>query len=132
MMRIGMRQFKTYGRGSAAPVYVTLLNIKEYCIKPTNAKQTKKEVDWVPHSLDGLKFNVDGSARGKPGPTGMCGVLRDANGKILCIFSLNINTQDSNKAEVLAIHKACELYASKPSLVGKNIMIANDSMVTAS
>ena len=36
--------------------------------------------------MDNLKFNVDGSARGNPGPAGIRGVLRDSKGKVLFVL----------------------------------------------
>lgn len=44
--------------------------------------------------MDNLKFNVDGSARGNPGPAGIRGVLRDSKGKLwfvlVSLFCLGI------------------------------------------
>lgn len=53
-----------------------------------------------------LKFNVDGEAKGKPGPAGWWGALRDYKGVILCTFSKNVGIRESNEAEVLAILEA--------------------------
>ena len=44
-------------------------------------QKRKKIKDWSPPLNDSLKFNVDGSSRGKPGHSGIGGVLRDGNGK---------------------------------------------------
>ncbi|KAK2638844.1 hypothetical protein Ddye_026639 [Dipteronia dyeriana] len=87
---------------------------------------------WSPPHFDLLKFNVDGLSMGMPGPTGIGGVLRDFNGKVLCIFSIYIGIQDSNMAEVAAILKACELCASNPTLADNKITIASDSKVVIS
>ena len=35
---------------------------------PNEIKVSKRNIDWEPSSPDFLKFNVDGSARGKPEP----------------------------------------------------------------
>ncbi|KAK3231064.1 hypothetical protein Dsin_002945 [Dipteronia sinensis] len=86
-------------------------------------------VKEVPPMSDRLKFNVDGSAIGKPGPAGVGGVLRDSNGKVLCMFSLFVGNQDSNSAEVLAIEKACQLCISNPRLMGRKFDIVSDSKV---
>lgn len=76
-----------------------------------------------------LKFNVDGSTIGKPGPAGIGGVLQDCNGKVLCVFSNFIGIRNSYAAEVAAIHKACSFCVSVPSLVDRNIEIVSDSKV---
>ncbi|KAK3227718.1 hypothetical protein Dsin_007580 [Dipteronia sinensis] len=70
-------------------------------------------MDWSPPSLNGLKFNVDGSARGKPDLAGIGGVLRDF--------------RDSNTAKILSIHRASAIFAFRPDFVGKEIVIASDS-----
>ena len=38
-------------------------------------------------SIESLKFNVDGSSKGKSGLAGIGGVLRDCSGKVKAIFS---------------------------------------------
>ena len=81
---------------------------------------------------DGLKFNVDGSARGKPGPAGIGGVLRISDGKILCLFSTYVGIKDSNTAEILALHRACDLCSSNASLKGRDVVFASDSKTEVS
>ncbi|KAK2635640.1 hypothetical protein Ddye_030432 [Dipteronia dyeriana] len=63
----------------------------------------------------------DGSVLGNPGPAGIGGVLRDCDGKVLCMFSCYVRIHDSNSAELIAIHKACALCVISPSFV--NIII---------
>ena len=43
----------------------------------------KKVFSWAPPIEGVLKFNVDGAARGKPGPSGIGGVLRNSEGFVL-------------------------------------------------
>ncbi|KAK2651641.1 hypothetical protein Ddye_011497 [Dipteronia dyeriana] len=83
-------------------------------------------------SGDKLKFNVDGSPRGRPGLAGIGGVFRDSEGKVVCLFSLSVGIQDSNTAEILAFRKACELCDSVQRLAEGNIQIVSDSMVAVS
>ena len=45
-------------------------------------------------------FNVDGSSKGKPGPVGMGGVLRDSNGKVLCMFEEKVRAATPGQAVV--------------------------------
>ena len=87
---------------------------------------------WSPPLAITLKFNVDGFARGLPGMAGISGVLRDCNCKVLCVFSLCIGIQDSNLAEIKAIHKAYELYVSNVALIGRDVEIVNNSMMVVS
>ena len=56
-----------------------------------------------------LFFNVDGLARGNPGPAGIGGVLIDASGRTLCLFSYSIGIADSTLAKILSIHRAVML-----------------------
>ncbi|KAK0574812.1 hypothetical protein LWI29_029477 [Acer saccharum] len=82
--------------------------------------------------MDVLKFNIDGSARGSPGLAGMGGVLRDASGKVLCLFSNHLGIQFSNTTEILAIHKAVHICADSSTLSARNIIIISDSKVAVS
>ena len=52
-----------------------------------------------------------GAARGKPGPTGAGGVLRNDKGVILSMFSKSVAVRDSNEAEVLAILEALRIFS---------------------
>ncbi|KAK3211973.1 hypothetical protein Dsin_016679 [Dipteronia sinensis] len=100
----------------------------ESCVDHSKPK-TASLTQWVPPHLGDLKFNVDCSARGKSGPAEIGGVLRDSTWKPLCIFSAFVGISESNSAEILAIHKACALCASKPSFSDRIINIIRDSKV---
>ncbi|KAK2643404.1 hypothetical protein Ddye_025167 [Dipteronia dyeriana] len=71
-------------------------------------------------------------ADGKPGLAGTGGVLRDANSKVLVLFSIFVGSIELNSAEVLAIQKSCSLCMVTPSLIGREIEIASDSKVAVS
>ncbi|KAK3218646.1 hypothetical protein Dsin_012616 [Dipteronia sinensis] len=71
-------------------------------------------------------------AWGSPGPATIGGVLRDASGKVLCLFSFFLGQLDANSAEILAIRKACKLYVSRRDLVGRKVTIASDSETAVS
>lgn len=47
------------------------------------AAKERMSILWFPPPLDMLKFNVDGAARGKLGPTSIEGVLLNSNGEVL-------------------------------------------------
>ncbi|KAK2638809.1 hypothetical protein Ddye_026604 [Dipteronia dyeriana] len=76
-----------------------------------------------------IKFNIYGLAFGKPGPIGIGGVLRDGEGKVLCMLSLFVGVKDSNAAKILAIHKAVDLCSSVSACVGRNLVIESDSKI---
>ena len=120
--------FKHIGKGSNEAVELMLLNLKDLCVDQKKSK-VSKIVDWIPPDLGYLKFNVDGSAKGKPGPAGMGGVLRNSYGKVLCLFSVHLGTLDSNIAELFAIKKATELIAADSSLDGCEVLVVSDSKV---
>ncbi|KAK3189252.1 hypothetical protein Dsin_028813 [Dipteronia sinensis] len=123
--------FKHHGKGSTEPITSILLNLSVICVDNQNLKQPQKEA-WYPPYGNGLKFNVDGSSRGKPGPAGIRGVLRNSEGKILCLFSTYVGIENSNTTEIWAIHKALEVCASSSVLVDREIVIVSDSMVAVS
>ncbi|KAK3225986.1 hypothetical protein Dsin_005848 [Dipteronia sinensis] len=108
-----------------------VLNIKESCVNLVKSKKSNLD-RWSPPVGDHLKFNVDGSTKGKPGLAGIGGVLRNSNGKTICLFSLSVVIQDAIAAEILAILKACELCTSNHRLADCNIQIASDSMIAVS
>ncbi|KAK2651313.1 hypothetical protein Ddye_018802 [Dipteronia dyeriana] len=114
--------FKHLGKGSQDSVQALLLNFKELCVE-SSKKSRHRIQDWIPPSGDNLKFNVDGSSRGKPGPAGIGGVLRDSYGKILCLFSFYVGIADSNSTEILAVRKAIELVTTNIDLRGKVISV---------
>ncbi|KAK3231552.1 hypothetical protein Dsin_003433 [Dipteronia sinensis] len=123
--------FKYLGRGSNDPVDTFLRNLPDLCVEHKKVK-VNKIVDWIPPLPDNLKFNVDGSSRGKPGPSGIGGVMRDSNEKVLCLFSFYVGIFDSNVAEIWAIKKAVDLYLSNPNLHSRDITVVSDSKVAVS
>ncbi|KAK3217752.1 hypothetical protein Dsin_011722 [Dipteronia sinensis] len=123
--------FKHHRKGSKEPVTSLLMNIKDNCVEHNKSDKAKVQ-EWIPPAVNVLKFNVDGSARGKPGPAGIRGVLRDSSGKILCTFSSFVGHQESNMTELLAIQKAVEIVMSNPILRDKQIVVVSDSKVVVS
>ncbi|KAK2661626.1 hypothetical protein Ddye_000200 [Dipteronia dyeriana] len=105
--------YKHYGSGSKESVDMLLLHLTDLCVDSKRRNEQCDEV-WIPPVGNVLKFNIDGSALGKPGQAGIKGVLRDCRGKVLCMFSFNVDIQNSNTAEVMAIHKAVDLCCSSP------------------
>ncbi|KAK2657188.1 hypothetical protein Ddye_010240 [Dipteronia dyeriana] len=112
--------FKHLGKGLKEVVDSLLLNLKDLCVDHKKVKRVRIE-DWIPPLVDISKFNVDGSVKGKSGPSGIGGVLRDLNGKVLCLFSYYMGILDSNTAELWAIKRAVELIYSNHNLIGHEI-----------
>lgn len=69
-------------------------------------KSPKLPVTWSPPSAALRKWNVDASLCPLQLKSSIGGVLRDHEGKFLCIFSSPIPCVDINHAEVLVIHRA--------------------------
>ncbi|KAK3218850.1 hypothetical protein Dsin_012820 [Dipteronia sinensis] len=118
--------FKHHYKGSLEPITTILLNLREICVDKGKVKRYLKEM-WCPPYVNGLKFNVDGSSRGNPGPAGIRGVLRNSDGKILCLFSYHVGIEYSKTSEIMAILKALEVCTSRLVLVDRDIIIASDS-----
>ena len=74
-----------------------------------------------------MKFNVDGSARGKPGAAGIGGVLKDSNAFVKAVFSKSIGVADSNLAELLAVCKALKVFAATRWASSFSLIIESDS-----
>ncbi|XVE78573.1 hypothetical protein DITRI_Ditri13aG0156700 [Diplodiscus trichospermus] len=77
---------------------------------------------WTKPVEGSLKFNVDGSALGQPGPAGIGGVLRDHKANIKLVFSKSVDVVDSNLAELLAIREAFLIF-SPPVIFTKSTKI---------
>ncbi|KAH1114886.1 hypothetical protein J1N35_008264 [Gossypium stocksii] len=75
--------------------------ITHCCVPSSRGCAVHKGLSWSPPPHGCFKFNVDESARGKLGPGGCGGVLRNSSGDILALGII-----DSNVAEVLAIKGA--------------------------
>ncbi|KAK3220760.1 hypothetical protein Dsin_014730 [Dipteronia sinensis] len=123
--------FRHLGKGSMDAFQTLLLNVKEFCVDSMKTKK-KRILDWNPPAVNHLKFNVDGSILGKPGPTGVGGLLRDFNEKILCLFSFHLGFLDSNAAKIWTVKTALDLCLSIPNLRGRFISIVSDSKVAVS
>ena len=91
------------------------------------AKNVKKVSLWSTPPLGVLKFNVDGSARGKPGPAGIGGVLRDCSGVVKAVFSKAIGVTDSNVAELLAVREALRIFTDSSWVSSHKLTIESDS-----
>ena len=94
---------------------------------PMKVKVRKKATPWICPPLDSLKFNVDGSARGKPGPAGIGGVLRDCKMRVKAVFSKTIGVADSNLAELLAVQEALKIFASTRWASTHKLIVESDS-----
>lgn len=52
---------------------------------------------------------MDGVSRGKPGPLGIGGVLRNHSGVTTLVFTESVGIRDSNEAELLSIKRVLTL-----------------------
>jgi len=104
-----------------------LLRSVEGLIRWSNVQITRTGVIWSPLTIDSFKWNMDDSSLGKPGLSGIGGVLRNHHSHLLSIFSLPVGILDSNIAELRAVVKAVELSASNCLLHHKHITIKSDS-----
>lgn len=58
----------------------------------------RKRDNWFPSPPESLKFIVDSTARGKPGPAGIEGVLQNQKGEVLFLFPKHVRIRGSYKA----------------------------------
>ncbi|KAK2656340.1 hypothetical protein Ddye_009392 [Dipteronia dyeriana] len=56
--------FKHLGKGAQKPIQSLLLNLKDLCVESKMVKRTSM-ANWIPPVGDNLKFNINGSSRGK-------------------------------------------------------------------
>ncbi|XVF45253.1 hypothetical protein PTKIN_Ptkin02bG0190300 [Pterospermum kingtungense] len=96
---------------------------------PFNSPKSRPLCVWSKPPVRAVKFNVDGSSIGKPGPTGIGGILRDHDGNELIPFSKSIGVADSNVAELIAIREAFILFLSSLWALSSKLIVESDSMI---
>jgi ribonuclease HI len=81
----------------------------------------------MPPAAGTLRVNVDGGARGNPGPAAIAAVVQDGNGKVLEERSEAIGRATNNVAEyralLLGIERAAALGAKRLELIGDSELI---------
>nr|XP_034889198.1 uncharacterized protein LOC118029425 [Populus alba] len=105
-----------------------LIRSADGLLRWSNAHSFRINNIWSPPMINSLKWNVDGSSLGKPGPSGIGGVLRNHHGHLLGMFSVPFGILDSNIVELRAIVKAIELSASNCLLHHQHLIIKSDSV----
>jgi len=88
-----------------------------------NSKQ-RVFIGWRYPPIDWVKVNVDGCSKGNPGVAGAGGVIRDAMGKWIVGFAINIGICTSVGAELWAIANGLQLAWSKGF---RKIILESDS-----
>ncbi|XP_010669425.1 uncharacterized protein LOC104886657 [Beta vulgaris subsp. vulgaris] len=96
-------------------------------IQPNLAQPSMGLACWAPPDQFKYKWNVDASLKLSESKSAIGGVLRDSQGKFLCIFSSPIPFMEINHAEVLAIHRAVKLSSTIDYLSQSKIEIESDS-----
>ncbi|XVF79090.1 hypothetical protein PTKIN_Ptkin14bG0191400 [Pterospermum kingtungense] len=86
-------------------------------------KMVRVDISWAYPHIDSVKFNVDGSATGKPGPVDIGGVLRNHLGDDVVCFSNFIGVEELNMAEMLAIREAMLVFWILLGSEGKNLSL---------
>ena len=99
-----------------------------------NPIRFRPNVLWQPPPLNVLKWNTDGSSIGKPGQSGIGGILRSHLGSFMCLFSCPIGIADSNEAELRASLQAIRITSQQTSLLrtALGIIIESDSRISIS
>ncbi|MBA0833248.1 hypothetical protein Goarm_017573 [Gossypium armourianum] len=91
------------------------------CVPCSKGVGPRLGIVWHAPPCGVIKFTVDGAARGKSGPAGCGGVLRDHSGKILVIFSGLLCILESKEAElrpiILALENAQKIIVESDSKV---------------
>ncbi|EOY19776.1 Uncharacterized protein TCM_045115 [Theobroma cacao] len=93
----------------------------------TKRKNQRMATNWSTPPPGTLKLNTDGAAKGKPGPVGIGGVIRNHHGFIWGTFSENIGIEDSNFAEFYAIREGISFFFSSPWAATHSLVVENDS-----
>ncbi|XVE50461.1 hypothetical protein DITRI_Ditri01bG0164000 [Diplodiscus trichospermus] len=94
---------------------------------PVKLCQSRTTASWIGSPPGVLKFNMDGSVLGKPGPAGIGGILRDHMGLEKIRFSKSVGIEESNMAKLLAIREAFILLASSQWAQTNALIVESDS-----
>lgn len=86
-----------------------LISSWEGCMSGYTRKVRSLE-SWAPPEQTDMKLNVDGEARGKPGPARIGGELRNHDWTISIMFSELVGIRDSNEVEILNIRRALTIW----------------------
>ncbi|XVF42703.1 hypothetical protein PTKIN_Ptkin01aG0385500 [Pterospermum kingtungense] len=108
---------------NSCDVIMDLVKDLTVCVPPLQIAKTRPMVCWEKPPLSVLKFNVDGSSLGNPGPSSIGGLLRDHLGKLLITFSKPIGVSDSNMAEVMAVREAMLLFVTSRWVVDHALIL---------
>ncbi|XP_022726680.1 uncharacterized protein LOC111282718 [Durio zibethinus] len=107
----------------------TIVNKLDWWKNPTECassspdrKDPRETIDWEPPTASVLNFNVDGAAKGNPGPAGCGGVLSDSPGAIL-------TTQESNVTEPLSIKVALKVFMKTMWVSKARLVVESDSTI---
>ena len=93
---------------------------------PIKPKAVKNVTLWKVPPPGSLKFNVDGSAKGKPGPAGIGGVLKDCMAVTKAVFSRAIGVTDSDIAELLALREVLRIFTTYKWVSSHKLIIESD------
>ncbi|XP_057452783.1 uncharacterized protein LOC130744629 [Lotus japonicus] len=96
-------------------------------VRVSRRRRQSRVVEWVCPPVGFVKFNVDGAARGAPGPGGIGGVVRDSNGTIIGYFSMKVGTVFAHEAEIKAIRMAlkfCKEFGVRQVLIESDSTLA--------
>ncbi|PWA68757.1 hypothetical protein CTI12_AA301610 [Artemisia annua] len=119
---------KAFSRASPYSLLDFHVNLFSITTCGSTMEKNDHNQQWRPPDVGSLKFNVDGAARGKPGPAGIGGLLRNNCGAVVAMFSIPIGVLDSNVAEVMAIKEACRMVNEKLDLSSSGIIVESDSL----
>lgn len=82
---------------------------------------------WSPPPPNNYKWNVDASMKICDSKAAIGGVLRNHEGKFICLFSSSIPFMDINHAEILAIQRAIKISSSLEYCYHSQLIVESDS-----
>ncbi|GKV09776.1 hypothetical protein SLEP1_g21225 [Rubroshorea leprosula] len=102
--------------------------IEAACLLKQHHASLRREfqVGWDPPPSGFVKLNVDGSARGSPGPSTAGGCCRDASGNWLFGFNQQLGDGHAIRAELFALWKGMELAWN---MGFRHIIVETDSLL---
>jgi ribonuclease HI len=88
--------------------------------------QKTSPTTWSPPPTNFIKINFNGASKGNPGPAGYGAILRNSNGKILCLIAVFLGETTNNVAELIGLLRGLQIAIDKHH---HKIILEGDSQI---
>ncbi|OMO62830.1 reverse transcriptase [Corchorus capsularis] len=109
--------------------FENLFRFPDVAVVKHNKAKVPRCLTWERPTSGFLKFNVDGASKGKPGPAGIGGILRDENGRVCMEFSKSTGIMELNEDKVCAIREGLLVFCASRWVESHGLIVESDSSI---